>query len=91
MSKENKKEMKQEPTGNKSLDNPIGLITSDEVIYAGGSTSPTVTTDSYYLYYNEDWWTMTPSVYESEYGFIDYVTNSYVGGFPVTGVINVRL
>lgn len=42
-----------------ALTYPIGLITSDEVIYAGGSFS-SINKD-YYLYLSEKpWWTMSP-------------------------------
>ena len=44
--------------GNKALDYPIGLITADEVAYAGG-VEGTVNT-SYYLYIGDDYWTMSP-------------------------------
>ena len=44
--------------GNKALDYPIGLITADEVIYAGGVYSDSNT--SYYLYTDFAYWTMSP-------------------------------
>ena len=46
-------------TGNKKLVNPIGLLTADEVIYAGGSTQ--THDNTYYLLHNTTWWTMTPN------------------------------
>ena len=46
--------------GNKALTYPIGLISADEVAYAGGTISGN---NNYYLYTGEDYWTMTPSVY----------------------------
>ena len=49
--------------GNKSLDNPIGLLTIDEVSYAGTSVSSTVPSD-YYLDNGYYWWTMSPRAYE---------------------------
>ena len=42
--------------GNKALDYPIGLITADEVAYAGGVSS----NNSYYLYIGGNYWTMSP-------------------------------
>ena len=44
--------------GNKALDYPIGLITADEVAYAGGVNS--VPNSSYYLYTGDVYWTMSP-------------------------------
>jgi len=50
-------------TGNGKLTYPIGLITMDEVYYAGGYTSNNT---SYYIAQNassgaSDWWTMSPA------------------------------
>ena len=56
--------------GNKSLSNPIGLITADEIAFAGdvyGSSN-----SSYYLYNNAYYWTMSP-----------YWYNDYAGVFLV--------
>ena len=44
--------------GNKSLQYPIGLITADEVAYAGGVYNQT--NENYYLYTNSYYWTMSP-------------------------------
>ena len=44
--------------GNKALDYPIGLITADEVAYAGGVYGSNNT--SYYLYTGQYYWTMSP-------------------------------
>ena len=43
--------------GNKALQYPIGLISLDEVWYAGGNTS---SNNSYYLYTGQVYWTMSP-------------------------------
>jgi len=45
--------------GNKALDYPIGLITADEIAYAGGVHGKT--NESYYLYGAASYWTMSPS------------------------------
>ena len=45
--------------GNKALTYPIGLITADEVAYAGGVFG--TANQSYYLYTNQYYWTMSPS------------------------------
>ena len=44
--------------GNKSLQYPIGLITADEIIYAGGLTGSS--NSSYYLYTGQPYWTISP-------------------------------
>ena len=44
--------------GNKALTYPIGLITADEVAYAGGVVGSS--NSSYYLYTNSTYWTMSP-------------------------------
>ncbi|MBE6155104.1 MAG: hypothetical protein E7163_06030 [Firmicutes bacterium] len=46
--------------GNKSLEYPIGLITADEVVFAGASSS-SVGNKSFYLYNGQDYWTLSPS------------------------------
>ena len=55
--------------GNKALQYPIGLITADEVAFAGGVYGSNNT--SYYLYTNSVYWTMSPYSVDS-YG-IAYV------------------
>ena len=44
--------------GNKSLSSPIGLITADEVAFAGGEHGQT--NEDYYLYTGSSYWTMSP-------------------------------
>ena len=44
--------------GNKSLIYPIGLISADEVAYAGGKEGST--NSQYYLYTAENYWTISP-------------------------------
>jgi hypothetical protein len=46
-------------TGNGNLTNPVGLITMDEVGFAGASMSSFDTNNSYYLYTNRNYWTMS--------------------------------
>ena len=57
--------------GNKSLTYPIGLITADEVIYAGGISSGS----NYYLHSGSSYWTMTP------YGAAARAITAYTAGF----------
>ena len=47
--------------GNHKLTYPIGLITSDEVVLAGGFGGSS--NNSYYLYTGQYYWTMSPAVY----------------------------
>jgi len=49
--------------GNKSLTYPIGLITADEVVYAGGFGGKS--NGKYYLYTGQEYWTMSPYSYSS--------------------------
>ena len=44
--------------GNNALPVPVGLITMDEAIYAGGFLGKT--NNRYWLYTNQSYWTMTP-------------------------------
>ncbi len=80
--------------GNNKLTNPVGLITMDEVIYAGGFAGQY--NDGYWLYTKQNYWTMSPSFFDSwAYVFLvgsdgslvnPYVTNTY----GVRPVINLK-
>ena len=59
-------------TGNGALTYPIGLITADEVAYAGGTN--TSGNSKYYLYTNGSFWTMSPFGGSRAYEF--YVNGS---------------
>ena len=48
--------------GNEVLTNPVGLITSDEVVMAGGFGGTVGT--NYWLYTNQYYWTMSPFDYD---------------------------
>ncbi len=80
--------------GNKSLDYPIGLITADEVAYAGGDS---ISNTSYYLYTGDVYWTMSPryfdgsSAYEWSVFARGYLDVYYVGGsVGARPVINLK-
>ena len=60
--------------GNKALSNPVGLITADEVAMAGGVYRQT--NQSYYLYTNQVYWTMSPSFFNGSYARVFYVNSS---------------
>ena len=60
--------------GNNHLTNPIGLITSDEVMYAGGLFN--TNNPSYYLNSGQSYWTMSPSYFSNNEGWIFHVSNT---------------
>ena len=62
--------------GNHKLTYPVGLITSDEVVLAGGFGGSS--NNSYYLYTNLDYWTMSPFYFDGSYASVFYV---YSDGF----------
>ena len=55
--------IKESENGNKSLTYPVGLITADEVVYAGGFGGKS--NGKYYLYTGQEYWTMSPYSYSS--------------------------
>ena len=64
--------LKETPDENDSPATPIGLITVDEVAYAGGVYNQS--NFSYYLYNNAEYWTMSPLQFGSNYtGSMFYV------------------
>ncbi len=52
----------------------IGLITADEIAYAGGVYNKDNT--GYYLYTNQYYWTMSPSYYAYDYAYVFSVSSS---------------
>ena len=60
--------------GNKVLDYPIGLITADEVAYAGGVGGQN--NNRYYLYTNSAYWTMSPYHFNGSYAYVVRVYSS---------------
>ena len=66
--------------GNKKLSNPIGLITADEVVMAGGAWNSG--NSSYYLYNKEDYWTMSPSHFDPSHLFPALMFSVNLGGAP---------
>ena len=65
--------------GNGELTYPVGLITSDEVMYAGGKGGTANRT--YYLYTNQYYWALSPYYF--------YYSNARVIGVYSTGYIDV--
>lgn len=58
--------------GNMKLNNPIGLITADELFYAGYINL--VAVNNNFLYNNYPYWTMTPSYFNGSYAY-NYIVN----------------
>ena len=81
--------------GNKALDYPIGLISADEVVYAGLAWSDTTTSN--YLYTGQHYWTMSPRYFAGGYALV-FAVYSYgtlgdqrVGNaYGVRPVINLK-
>ena len=75
--------------GNKALQYPIGLITADEVSYAGGVNNKTNT--SYYLYTDQAYWTMSPWNFLFGYAYVFFMdVFGQPDGRPVTDAWGVR-
>ncbi len=72
--------------GTQSLEYPVGLITADEVAFAGGYYGSNNT--NYWLYTNSNYWTMSPSNFtsSSSYAYVFYVRSD--GTLLNTSVIN---
>ena len=88
-------EATEENKGNGDLDYPIGLITVDEVAFAGGAYN--VTNNSYYLAAGSWYWTMSPyyfngsiadvwSVYDTGYLYNTHVHLTTVGVRPAVSL-----
>ncbi len=74
--------------GNKKLTNPVGLITSDEVVFAGGYMYQNNT--EYWLYTNQYYWTMSPFDFSSGYAQVFIVnTNGYLNNHASVNNANV--
>ena len=67
----------------------IGLITADEVMYAGGTGSSNY---GYYLYTGNYYWTMSPYYFDSTgFAYVFFVSNyGYLNNYGVLGAGSVR-
>ena len=74
--------------GNGALTYPIGLISADEVAYAGGVVG--TANQSYYLYTGQYYWTMSPYIYPYAYVFLVTYDGSFDGYGNVNGERGVR-
>ena len=75
-------------TGNGKLTYPIGLITADEISYAGGLYGTNNT--SYYIAQNASsgasyWWTMSPSLWSGGNAYVFVVGGSFDSGSLSSG------
>ncbi len=77
--------------GNGYLSNPVGLLSADEVLFAGGSASNTSSSNNtYYLSFEENYWTSSPSTFLSG-PYIYSVKNGWIdGGAFVRGYNGAR-
>ena len=57
-------------TSSDIIKEPVGLITADEVAFAGGGF---FNNKNYYLYSNQEYWTMSPYYFNSSYEYPAYV------------------
>ena len=70
--------------GNKALIYPIGLITSDEVIYAGLAWNGETTSN--YLYTGQHYWTISPYRFDTDGSAV--VFSVHMAGFLVSSNVN---
>ena len=81
--------LKVTPSDNDSTATPIGLITADEVAFAGGVYGSS--NSSYYLYNNAVYWTMSPCRFSGGYAEVFFVNNrGYLSNYDVDGTLGVR-
>ena len=71
--------------GNNVLKYPVGLITSDEIAYSGGAVGAMANT-SFYLYTNQDYWTMSPYNYFGGMSYNFFV--DYYGSYFASNGVN---
>ena len=65
--------------GNGALTYPVGLLTGDEAMMAGGQAR---INSSFYLYTNEDWWHMTPSRFSADMACVTDISSGGSLGDP---------
>ena len=67
--------------GNGKLTYPVGLLTADEVMLAGGRNA---SNSNYYLYTGQYYWLLTPSRFDDVFAIVFYVGN--IGDLHSSGV-----
>ena len=81
--------------GNGALTYPIGLLSTDEIVLAGGWGA---SNSGYYLYSGQDWWSSSPNYFNSRYAFVrnvdsrGYTNSNYRvhNSFGVRPVFNLK-
>ena len=88
--------------GNGALTYPVGLITTDEIVLAGGITfdiadKSYITNQNYYLFNNFRYWSMTPGVFAGGNALVGDVFDDGIvnfvgvnGDFAVRPVVSLR-
>ena len=64
--------------GNGAITYPVGLLSTDEIVLAGGWS---VNNSGYYLYSGNDWWASSPSFFRSSYAYVRYVSSDGNAGY----------
>ncbi len=83
--------------GNNALTYPVGLLTADEIILAGGGSS---SNQKFYLYNNSKSWTLTPSAWYGDFvshmsllqngSICDGISSKPTGSYGVRPVISLK-
>ena len=83
--------------GNNALTYPIGLITADEVVLAGGLYNYVNTNESYYLYTGQFFWLSSARGWSNDYGgaiafysYVFYVFDFMYGNAVLDSSVGVR-
>ena len=69
--------------GNGALTYPVGLITADEIVYAGGKQGDN--NNSFYLYNGNDYWTLSSFIYDLQGAALGFTLDSK--GRLVSGIV----
>ena len=72
--------------GNGNLDYPVGLLTADEVMFAGGTG---INIDNnYYLKTGQTWWSLSPATADHTAGYVTYLITIYYNGRIINTNVN---
>ena len=97
--------LKTSSIGNKILDCPVGLITADEIVMAGGAYGKSdpfssggagsLNNSSYYLYTNQAYWFGSPNYFEGNYSpnhayVFSISAQGTIGSSPVLSTLGIR-
>ena len=77
--------------GNGALTYPVGLITADEVVMAGGKSTNNTNNNTYYLYTNQSYWLGSPyTFYTSVAGGFVVFSPGYLRNYRVSVAFGAR-